>query len=163
MPQATHIYAIGLGSNRRHIRHGRPAGVIEAAIARIDQDFDLFDASLIILNKAIGGAGRDFANAVALVESDLEPKAMLATLKSIERDFGRRPSKRWGSRVLDLDLVAWDGGRFTSRGLTIPHPRLEERDFVLGPLSAIAPGWKIKRGLTVRHLASRLGKRRRAS
>lgn len=125
--------------------------------------FDLFDASPIILNKAVGGAGRDFANAVALVESRLEPSAMLRALKEIEYEFGRRPGRRWGARVLDLDLVAWDGGRFTSRSLTIPHRRLAERDFVLGPLAAIAPEWKVKDGLTVRHLLSRLGKRHRAS
>jgi len=163
MSQATHLYAIALGSNRRHVRHGRPAGVVEAAIARLDADFTLFDASPIILNKAIGGAGRDFANAVVLVESEMGPDAMLGELKRIERDFGRRPGRRWGERVLDLDLVAWDGDRFRSRRLTIPHPRLGERDFVLGPLAAIAPGWQIDGALTPRHLASRLGKRRRAS
>src|SRR5262245_17892537 len=163
MAQATHVYAIAIGSNRRHIRYGRPTGVVEAAIARLDAGFDLFDASPIILNKAIGDAGRDFANAVALVESGLGPLEMLAELKSVERDFGRRPGKRWGSRVLDLDLIAWNGGRISVRCLTIPHPCLEKRDFVLGPLAAIAPAWKIKRGLTVRHLASRLGKRRPAS
>jgi 2-amino-4-hydroxy-6-hydroxymethyldihydropteridine diphosphokinase len=161
--EATHLYAVAIGSNRRHIRHGRPAGVVEAAVARLDAEYSLFDASPIVLNKAVGGAGRDFANAVALVESELEPRAMLSSLKRIERDFGRRPGRRWGSRVLDLDLVAWDGGRFASRSLTIPHPRLEERDFVLGPLAAIAPRWLIKGALTARHLASRLGKRRRAS
>ena len=163
MRDATHLYAIALGSNRRHIRYGRPAGVVEAAISRLDAEFDLFDASPIILNKAVGGAGRDFANAVALVESRLGPEAMLSAVKRIERDFGRRSGKRWGSRVLDLDLVAWDGDRFVSRRLAIPHPRLKDRDFVLGPLAAIAPEWKVKDGLTVRHLLSRLGKRQRAS
>ena len=156
-----HLYAIAIGSNRRHIRHGRPAAVVEAAVARLDAEFDLFDASPIILNKAVGGAGRDFANAVALVTSELEPPAMLARLKAMERDFGRRPGKRWGCRVLDLDLVAWDGERFASRSLTIPHPRLAERDFVLGPLVAIAPEWRIDGALTARQLLSRLGKRRR--
>ena len=163
MIDATHLYAIALGSNRRHVSHGRPTGVIEAAIARLDAEYDLFDASPIILNKAIGGAGRDFANAVALVESGLEPRDMLCSLKSIEREFGRRPGRHWGPRVLDLDLVAWDGPRVGSRVLTIPHPRLAQRDFVVGPLSAIAPDWRIVGCLTPRHLASRLGKRRRAS
>jgi 2-amino-4-hydroxy-6-hydroxymethyldihydropteridine diphosphokinase len=157
----SHLYAIALGSNRRHIRHGRPAGVVEAAIARLDADFDLFDASPIVLNKAVGGAGRDFANAVALVESGLDPREMLEGLKCIERDFGRRKGRRWGPRVLDLDLVAWDGPPIRSRPLTMPHPRLKERDFVLGPLAAIAPGWRMIGGLTPRHLATRLGKRRR--
>ena len=61
---------------------------------------------------AARSAGRDFANAVALVESGLEPPAMLARLKGIERDFGRRASRRWGPRVLDLDIALWSGGRF---------------------------------------------------
>ena len=115
----------------------------------------------VILNKAVGGAGREFANAVALVESPLDPPAMLAALKAIERKFGRRPGRRWGERVLDLDIVAWSGGRFASRGLTIPHPRLADRDFVLGPLAAVAPSWPISGALTPRHLAARLGKRGR--
>ena len=163
MSSATHLYAIALGSNRRHVRHGGPAGVVEAAIARLDAAYELFDASPIILNKAVGGAGRDFANAVVLVESDLEPHAMLSGLKDIEREFGRRPGKRWGPRVLDLDLIAWNGPRVASRDLDIPHPRLWQRDFVIGPLAAIAPSWRMSGGLTPRHFASRLGKRRRAS
>ncbi len=161
MAQSTHLYAIAIGSNRRHIRHGRPAGVVAAAIARIDAGFALFDASPIMLNPAVGGAGREFANAVALVESSLAPLAMLAAVKAIERDFGRRPGRRWGTRVLDLDLVAWSGGSFASRRLTIPHPRLASRDFVLGPLAMIAPAWPIIGSLTARHLAARLGNRAR--
>ena len=159
LSQGHHLYAIALGSNRRHIRHGRPSGVAAAAIARLDADFGLFDASPIILNKAVGGAGRDFANGVVLVESTLDPPAMLAALKAIEREFGRRAGRRWGERVLDLDLVAWSGGRFAARRLTIPHPRLADRDFVLGPLAAVAPSWPIFGALTPRHLAARLGKR----
>lgn len=160
MTEATHLYAIALGSNRRHGQFGRPAGVIEAAIARLDEQFELFDASPIVLNKAIGGAGRDFANAVALIASSLGPLEMLSSLKSMEREFGRRPGRRWGERVLDLDLAAWDGGIYRARGLTIPHPALAKRDFVLGPLAAIAPGWRVAGPLSVRHLLSRLGKRR---
>ena len=159
MSEATHLYAVAIGSNRRHIRHGRPAGVVAAAIAELDARFGLFDSSPILLNKAVGGAGREFANAVALVESTLEPPALLDQLKAIEREFGRRPGRRWGERVLDLDLVAWSGGRFSSPRLTIPHPRLASRDFVLGPLAAIAPDWPIAGWLTPRHLTARLGKR----
>ena len=155
----SHLYAIAIGSNRPHGRYGRPPGVIEAAIARLDEEFGLFDASPIVLNPARGGAGRDFANAVALVESGEPPPAMLARLKTIERDFGRRGGRRWGSRVLDLDLLLWSGGMWRSRRLNIPHPQLEARDFVLLPLAAIAPRWPLRGGLTARHLAARLGKR----
>jgi 2-amino-4-hydroxy-6-hydroxymethyldihydropteridine diphosphokinase len=154
-----HLYAIAVGSNRPHGRYGHPAGVVEAAIARLDQDFGLFDASPIILNPALGQAGRDFANAVALVESDLCPADMLKGLKAIERAFGRRRGRRWGPRVLDLDLVLWSGGRWRSRRLTVPHPQLRNRSFVLQPLAAIAPGWRIRGPLTARHLAHRLARR----
>jgi len=157
---ATHLYAVAIGSNRPHGRYGRPTGVVEAAIARLDQDFGLFDASPIVLNPAHGGAGRDFANAVALIESDLEPPEMLRRLKSIERDFGRRSGRRWGPRVLDLDLALWSGGKFRSRRLSIPHPQIAERSFVLQPLAAIAPGWRVEGAHTARHFAERLARRR---
>ena len=156
----SHFYAIALGSNRPHGRHGRPGGVIGAAIARLDRDFGLFDSSPIILNPAHGGAGRDFANAVVLLESDLDPEAMLTALKAIERGFGRRPGRRWGARVLDLDILAWSGGRIRSRRLTIPHPRLAARAFAIGPLAGIAPDWRLIGSLTARHLATRLARRR---
>jgi 2-amino-4-hydroxy-6-hydroxymethyldihydropteridine diphosphokinase len=154
-----HLYAIAIGSNRAHGRHGHPSGVVEAAIAELDRRFGLFDASPILLNPASGGAGRDFANAAALVESELKPPEMLAALKAIEREFGRRPGRRWGPRVLDLDILSWSGGRLRSRKLTIPHPALEQRPFMLQPLAAIAPAWRIRDGLTARHLAHRLARR----
>lgn len=155
-----HLYAIAIGSNRPHGRYGRPPQVVESAIARLDQQFGLFDASPIVLNPAHGPAGRDFANAVALVESDFAPPEMLRQLKAIERDFGRRRGKRWGPRVLDLDLALWSGGKFHSRTLDVPHPQLEKRDFVLQPLSAIAPDWRVSGARTSRHLAHRLARRR---
>jgi 2-amino-4-hydroxy-6-hydroxymethyldihydropteridine diphosphokinase len=159
MAEATQLYAIAIGSNRAHGRYGRPPGVVEAAIARLDEEFGLFDASPIILNAASGGAGRDFANAAALVESSLDPQEMLKQLKRLEGDFGRRNGRRWGPRVLDLDIILWSGGPFRSRQLAIPHPQLEKRSFVLSPLSAIAPGWRVRGPLTVRHLAHRLARR----
>ena len=158
MTRATYLYALALGSNRSHGRHGRPAQVVEAAIARLDQEFGLFDASPILLNAAHGPGGRDYANAVALVESELEPPEMLGRLKAVERDFGRRRGRRWGSRVLDLDIALWSGGRFRSHRLTIPHPQLARRSFVLQPLAATAPGWGVG-PLAVRHLAARLARR----
>ena len=160
MAGATYLYAIAIGSNRPHGRYGRPAHVVEAAIGELDRHFGLFDASPIVLNSAHGGAGRDFANSVALVESDLEPMDMLAALKGVERAFGRRRGKRWGPRVLDLDIALWSGGPFRSRKLTVPHPQIDRRTFVLGPLAAIAPAWRIRGSLSARHMAHRLARRR---
>lgn len=159
MKGATHLYAIAIGSNRPHGRFGRPAGVVEAAIARLDAEFGLFDASPIVLNAAHGRAGRDFANAVAVIESKLEPLEMLSRLKTLERAFGRRRGRRWGPRVLDLDIALWSEGEFNSRKLMVPHPQLGKRSFVLQPLAAIAPTWRIG-GLNVRQIAERLARRR---
>ena len=156
----SNLYAIAIGSNRPHGRFGRPPLVVEAAIARLDEAFGLFDASPILINRAHGLAGRDFANAVALVESGLSPPAMLEQLKRLERDFGRRRGKRWGPRVLDLDIAAWSGGQWHSRRLVVPHRQLRDRAFVLHPLAAIAPRWPIDGWLNARHLAARLARPR---
>ena len=158
MADATHLYAIAIGSNRPHGRLGRPAAVVRAAIERLDLDFGLFDASPVLMNPAHGLRGRDFANAVALVESPLDPPALLAALKGIEREFGRRRGRRWGSRVLDLDILLWSEGRWRSRHLSVPHRHLAVRDFVLQPLSSVAPRWRVNGAIRVAHLAHRLAR-----
>jgi len=113
--------------------------------------------SPVIASAPIGAAPRIFANAVAQLETDLAPPALLRELKRFERDFGRRPGKTWGDRVLDLDIVLWSGGRWHSRRLHIPHRGLAARSFVLGPATAIAPGWRDPdSGLTLRQLQARL-------
>ena len=160
MSGATQLYAIAIGSNRPHGRYGRPPQVVAAAIARLDEKFGLFDASPILINAAHGGAGRDFANSVALVESDEEPPEVLQELKSLEREFGRRSGRRWGSRVLDLDIIAWSGGKWAERGLHVPHRSATKRSFVMGPLATIAPGWRLEGHLTAFHFAHRLAHRR---
>jgi len=154
------LYVIAIGSNRPHGRFGRPPQVVETAIARLDRDFGLFDASPILLNKAHGGAGRDFANAVALVESDLSPPQMLSALKHIEREFGRRRGKRWAARVIDLDIIDWSGGPWRSRRLQVPHPWATARPFVIDPLASIAPGWRLEGPRTARQLSHRLARKR---
>ena len=122
---------------------GGPTGVVEAAIARLDEEFGLFNSSPIILNAADGGAGRDFANAVALIESDLDPVEMLARLKAIGKRV--RPAQRpaLGTARARPRYRPVERRRYRSRRLTIPHPQLACRTFVLQPLAAIAPGWRV--------------------
>lgn len=84
----------------------------------------------------------DFLNAVVVFETSLDPMALLARLKEIEGRMGRAPSERWGPRVLDLDLLDLGGIVLSSGDLTLPHPRIPERGFVLVPLCEIEPGWK---------------------
>jgi 2-amino-4-hydroxy-6-hydroxymethyldihydropteridine diphosphokinase len=82
-----------------------------------------------------------FINACVEIETSLDPHALLFTLHRIEQKFGRDRSKerRWGPRTLDLDLIAYDDVKLDKPELTLPHPRLFERAFVLVPLAEIAP------------------------
>jgi len=146
-------YAIALGSNRRS-RHGSPEANLRAALASIP---GVGAVSKIRATPALGPAGRSFANAAAIVETELDPDALLAALKAIERDFGRRPGRRWGPRVLDLDIVLWSGGAWDGPGPIVPHPAFRERAFVLQPLAEIAPDWRDPlSGATMRQLFARL-------
>lgn len=106
----------------------------------------------------IGPSLRRYANAVAVVRTALDPPDLLHCLKQIERRFGRRPGgQRWSARVLDLDIVLWDGGCWHSPGLTIPHAAFRERAFVLSPAISVAARWLDPRsGLSLRHLHARL-------
>ena len=158
-------YAIALGSNRRHGRHGGPRGVVEAAIAALDKGkLKLVARSSIHATPALGPAGRSFANAVAIVATRLSPPDLLARLKRIERDFGRRRGRRWGPRVLDLDIILSSSGSwpryplFVPAGrLRIPHRDFARRSFVLAPLAEIASDWRDPvSGRTVRQLSHRL-------
>jgi 2-amino-4-hydroxy-6-hydroxymethyldihydropteridine diphosphokinase len=104
----------------------------------------------------LGPGGRRFANAAVAVESALPLAEVLQRLKAIEADFGRRGSRRWGDRVLDLDIIGAGQAVVASRGLSVPHPRFATRRFVLDPLVEIAPDWRHPRlHATVRQLRCR--------
>jgi 2-amino-4-hydroxy-6-hydroxymethyldihydropteridine diphosphokinase len=148
----THLYAIGLGSNRPHGRHGAPVAVLSAVLDELRP----IAASNIIETAPIGPSLRQFANAAALIETTLSPPELLDRLKGIERRFGRRRGQRWGARVLDLDILLWSGGRWSSANLSIPHRHLTERLFALDPLNQIAPAWRIPHHGTVRQHFARL-------
>lgn len=154
-------YAVALGSNRWHGRFGAPDTVVRAALGALREIGTLLHASPILRTHALGPAGRSFANAVAVLESPLAPPALLGELKALERRFGRRSGRRWGPRVLDLDIILWSGGTWAAPGLVVPHPETRHRRFVLEPLAAIAPNWRDPvTGLTVRHLLARLARPR---
>ena len=145
-------YAIALGSNRRS-RHGSPTETLRAALAALNP----VAVSKLRATPALGPAGRGFANAVAIVESKLEPDELLAELKALERAFGRRPGRRWGPRVLDLDIILWSDGPWDGPGPIVPHPEFRNRAFVLTPLDELVPDWRDPvSGLTVRQLLARL-------
>ena len=118
--------------------------------------------SKIITSRPIGPSLRSYANAAILLECELAPDALLAQLKMIEADdFGRRFGQRWASRHMDLDIILWSGGIWASPTLSVPHPRFRARDFVLGPATRIAPGWRDPiSSLSLQQLNARLTKPR---
>ena len=148
----TTSYAIGLGSNRRG-QHGGPEAEVRAALALLP---GLVTVAPVLRTAPLGPSLRRFANTVAVIETDDDPPALLRRLKAIERCFGRR----WGQRVIDLDILLWSGGTWASPGLAVPHRAFRERAFVLEPLARIAPRWRDPvSGRTVRQLRARLHRR----
>jgi len=132
---------IGIGSNLAHPR--RQVAWALRAIARLPRT-RLLRASGNYATAPVGAPGPqpDYVNAVAIVATALAPRALLARLLAIERRRHRRrdPSApRNAARTLDLDLLLFGRRRMRSAGLTLPHPRMHERAFVLEPLAAVAP------------------------
>lgn len=81
----------------------------------------------------------DFINMAAEVETDLPPDELLKVIKGIEREMGRKETFRWGPRIIDIDILLYNDMIYESADLRIPHPLMHEREFVLEPLSEIAP------------------------
>jgi len=100
----------------------------------------------------------DYFNAVIAADvGEFAPQELFAKLQSVERAFGRERRERWGPRTLDLDIVSMDGFEGEFGGLILPHPRVQERAFVLAPLAEIAPGWRHPRlGLTAAEMLAGL-------
>lgn len=99
----------------------------------------------------------EFVNAAAQLETELQPRELLDALLAIERAVGReRNGKRWGPRVLDLDLLLHGERVLHEPGLTLPHPRLHERAFVLLPLADLAPDLDVPGYGRVRDLLMRV-------
>lgn len=143
---------------------GAPVATLQAALGvlQADPDIDLLAVSRFFITPAMpAGAGPDYVNACARLQTRLEPDALLARLHGIEDRLGRRRGTRWAARGIDLDLLAM-GDRIlpdaeTARRwreltparqqvaapdrLILPHPRLHQRGFVLVPLAEIAGGW----------------------
>ena len=134
--------------------------MLRAAIAALGGKVQA--VSPIIASAPLGPSRRRYANAAVIVHSKRDPDALLARLQTIEQLFGRRRGgQRWGTRVLDLDIILWSGGAWSSPGLTIPHIAFRSRAFALTPAAAIAPRWRDPlTGLSLRQLHARLTKSR---
>ena len=130
-----HIVHIGIGSNL-----GDKVNQCEKAISEILKvdHHKLLARSSLFKTKPIGYTSQDwFINGVIKIETDLKPLGLLRRLKEIESQLGRKETLRWGPRSIDLDILLFDEKKIQMEELQIPHPRLQERQFVLVPLAEI--------------------------
>ncbi|MDX1430900.1 MAG: 2-amino-4-hydroxy-6-hydroxymethyldihydropteridine diphosphokinase [Gammaproteobacteria bacterium] len=136
---------VGVGSNL-----GDPAARVREAIAALAdvEQTRVLRRSALYRNPAVGpGRQPDYVNAVAALATTLAPHALLDALQSIERRMGReRGPVRWAPRVIDLDLLIYGDRLIDDERLTVPHPRIAERPFVLYPLAEVAPDLEIPGG-----------------
>ncbi|WP_439521463.1 2-amino-4-hydroxy-6-hydroxymethyldihydropteridine diphosphokinase [Marivita sp.] len=156
-------FYIALGANLPS-GEGPPSETLKAAIEAIRQEnIEIVAVSALYQTPCFpAGAGPDYINAAAHLKCDIQPRDILAILHGIEAKFGRERIERWGMRTLDLDLIAcgdavlpdaetyghWHGlaevvqKTSAPNDLILPHPRLQDRAFVLVPLRDIAPQWR---------------------
>jgi 2-amino-4-hydroxy-6-hydroxymethyldihydropteridine diphosphokinase len=138
------IAAIALGANLPS-PVGAPAETLVAATGRLGSLGSVLARSSLYRTAPVGFLDQpEFVNAAVLLETPLAPMALLDALLVIERSFGRErgrgPAK--GPRTLDLDLLLYDDLVLQEPALTLPHPAMHQRRFVLAPLAEIAPEWR---------------------
>ena len=113
---------------------------LNLAIGLLREATEVLAVSSYLQTKPVGGPEQpDYLNAVAIVESELPAKDLLALLNGIETAMGRTREIHWGPRVIDLDLIQYGGLLVNDEKLTLPHPRAHERRFVLAPWFEIEP------------------------
>lgn len=134
MPRQVYL---GLGSNL-----GDRAGYLRRARENLAPEVKLLRASSVYETPPWGYSDQPaFLNQVVEVQTDLEPEALLAKLKGIESELGRVKNFRYGPRCIDLDILFYENCVYQSERLTIPHPSLAERAFVLVPMNELAPNF----------------------
>ena len=142
---------IGVGANLPHPRYGPPRATCGAALAMLAEAPGVAIAGRSRWYRSAPMPAADqpwFVNAVARLETALEPAALLALLLATEQAFGRRRGAANAARTLDLDLLAYDdlvlsqAATAPRPAVTLPHPRLHQRAFVLLPLRDVAPAWR---------------------
>jgi len=148
---------VGLGANLQD-----PPAQLRRALAAIaaEPGVRLVAQSSFYRSAPLGPPGQpDYCNAVCAVDTSLGPDALLTRLHAIERSMGRqRPPVRWAPRLIDLDLLHYDGVRLATPRITLPHAELPRRNFVVVPLAEIAPDLELPGIGVVADLAAALGR-----
>ena len=132
-PRAFLALGSNLGDRAAHLQEA-----VDALAA--DECVEVTAVSRVYETAPVGGPPQDaYLNAVVAIRTDLEPRALLALAQRIERDADRVRAERWGPRTLDVDILLVDDLTTSDPDLTLPHPRMWERGFVLAPLRDVAP------------------------
>lgn len=146
---------LGLGGNL-----GDPEAAMAAALRAIDaaSSVSVLAVSDVWRTAPWGNPDQpDFLNAVAHVATTLSPRALLDLCLATERALKRERRERWGPRLIDIDILLFDGLSLNEPGLEIPHPRMLERAFVMAPLAEIAPDLVVGDGMRAAEIAAGLG------
>jgi len=141
---------LSLGSNL-----GEKKANLEKAIQQLKNTpgIELEKISSLYETEAWGGVEQDsFYNIVIQVKTELEPYELLQRCQEIEKDLGRVRDLRWGPRTIDIDILTYENFRISTKDLTIPHPYMEKREFVLAPLREIAPLLRLPSGKLIKNL-----------
>jgi 2-amino-4-hydroxy-6-hydroxymethyldihydropteridine diphosphokinase len=129
-------YFLSLGSNLGNKRLNLSRGLAALGVAKVK----VLRSSSLYRTQPVGYPAQPwFYNQVVEVNSDMEPAQLLSLIKKVERDLGRRPAAKNRPRVIDIDILLAEDRVVATEKLTIPHPRMAERNFVLVPLLEIAP------------------------
>lgn len=142
---------LGLGGNL-----GDPQQAMASALHSLDStpDIRVIAVSAVYRTPPWGKTDQpDFLNAVAKLETTLQPRELLARCLDAERALKRVRDERWGPRSIDLDILWFDGRAVSEPGLDIPHPRMLDRAFVLVPLAEIAPNLDLSGASAAEHAA----------
>lgn len=148
-----HTAYIALGSNLKS-----PVFQIYKALDILNQhpQIQLTNHARLYTNPPVGITRQpDFVNTVACVQTSLNPQALMDTLLSVEKTMGRVRHERNGPRIIDLDIVLYEDRVIHTQHLTVPHPELKNRDFVLWPLFEIAPKLSLPDGTPLKKLISK--------
>ncbi len=156
-PRASEVAFVALGANLGDARATLDAAFVALAALPGTR---LRAGSSLYRTAPIDSSGPDYLNAVVLLDTRLAPLALLGALQRIERAHGRQRPYRNAPRTLDLDLLSYGDRRIATEALTLPHPRLHERAFVLRPLAEIAPALTIAGYASIAELLLRVADQR---
>jgi len=154
------LVALALGSNQGSIAAVEPA--LRRALRDLEAALGPLQVAPFYRTAAVSPIPQpDFLNTAVLARTALPPDAILAVAKALEHAAGRRLGVRFGPRPLDIDLLLYGDVQIATPELTLPHPRLRERRFMLEPLAALAPDLRVPPdGATVRELLERVREQR---